>query len=227
MSVENVDTSSPDAEKRLDEVLNQEDRSSGSTSAVSVDDSRLASPLMTLKSIVLSMDWEISDPILTEFILELNRLKIVFKDDGIIIKCLQLLEAIGKYILQKKAQTHPDSIRLLQSIYRDLEILLLSKGVSETARRSIVADEITQFKKLKEKLNEPIKSSGDNSRKPEKPFGYIAAMTGSQHQRKALPEQESLPPHEAFLYAVEEMKKIIQAEFGAIRAELKLWRKEK
>ncbi|MDO9110001.1 MAG: hypothetical protein Q7U40_05045, partial [Desulfatirhabdiaceae bacterium] len=149
MSVENVDTGSPDADKRLDEVLNQEDRSSGLASSVSADDSRLASPLTTLKSIVLSMDWEISDPILTEFILELNRLKIVFKDDGIIVKCLQLLEAIGKYILQKKAQTHPDSIRLLQSIYRDLEILLLSKGVSETARRSIVADEIAQFKKLK------------------------------------------------------------------------------
>ena len=29
MSVENVDTGSPDADKRLDEVLNQEDRSSG------------------------------------------------------------------------------------------------------------------------------------------------------------------------------------------------------
>ncbi len=228
MSVENVDTGSPDADKRLDEVLNQEDRSSGLTSAVSADDSRLASPLTTLKSIVLSMDWEISDPILTEFILELNRLKIVFKDDGIIVKCLQLLEAIGKYILQKKAQTHPDSIRLLQSIYRDLEILLLSKGVSETARRSIVADEIAQFKKLKEKLNEPIKSSsGDNSRKAEKPFGYTAPMTAAPPQVKAVPEQESLPPHEAFLYAVEEIKKTIQAEFGAIRAELKLWRKEK
>ena len=95
--------------------------------------------------------------ILTEFIQELNRLKTVLKDDGIVVKCLQLLEAIGKYILQKKAQTHPDSIRLLQSIYRDLEILLLSKGISETARRNILADEIAQFKKLKEKLTGLVK----------------------------------------------------------------------
>ena len=34
MSVENVDTGSPEADKRLDEILNQEDRSSGVTSAV-------------------------------------------------------------------------------------------------------------------------------------------------------------------------------------------------
>jgi hypothetical protein len=229
MSVKTVDTGSPDAGKRLDEFLNQQDRSSsGLTSATPVDDSRQSSPLTTLKSIVLSMDWEISDPILTEFILELIRLKIVLKDDGIIVKCLQLLEAIGKYIQQKKAQTHPDSIRLLQSIYRDLEILLLSKGVSETTRRSIIADEIAQFKKLKEKLNEPIKSSsGDNSRKAEKPFVHSVPMTAAPQQDKVVPEHESLPPHEAFLNNLEEMIKTIQAGIGAIRAELKLWRKEK
>ena len=135
------------------------------------------------------MDWEISDAILTEFIQELNRLKTVLKDDGIVVKCLQLLEAIGKYILQKKAQTHPDSIRLLQSIYRDLEILLLSKGISETARRNILADEIAQFKKLKEKLTEPSKSSsGDFFRKAEKPLGYsvpVACRTAAASQVRA------------------------------------------
>jgi len=229
MSAENVDTGSPEADKRMDEILAPEERSSGPTSAVQIDDGRVASPLTTLKSIVLSMDWEISDAILTEFIQELGRLKTVLKDDGILLKCLQLLEAIGKYILQKKAQTHPDSIRLLQSIYRDLEILLLSKGVSETARRNILADEIAQFKRLKEKLTEPSKSSsGDYFKKAENPLDYSAPLTAeSQSQGRAASHQETMPPHEAFLYAVEEMKKTIQAEFGAIRAELKLWRKER
>ncbi len=121
---------------------------------------------------------------MTEFIQELHRLKTVLKDDGIVLKCLQLLEAIGKYILQKKAQTHPDSIRLLQSIYRDLEILLLSKGVSETARRNILADEIAQFKKLKEKLTEPVKSaSGDYFRNADKPFGYSVPVRQNRRRR--------------------------------------------
>lgn len=230
MSIENVDTGGPEADKRLDEVLIQDDRlSSGAASAVQADDSGEASPLTTLKSIVLSMDWEISDAILIEFIQELIRLKTVFQEDAILVKCLQLLEAIGKYILQKKAQTHPDSIRLLQSIYRDLEILLLSKGVSETARRNILADEIAQFKRLKEKLTESSKSaSGDYFRKPERPFGYSEPLaSGSQPQVRTGQESAPMPPHEAFLYAIEEMKKTIQAEFGAIRAELKLWRKER
>ena len=229
MSMEKVDTGSPEADIRQDDILNTEDSSSGVTSVVLVDDDRVASLLTKLKSIVLSMDWEISDAILTEFIQELSRLKIILKEDGIIVKCLQLLEAIGKYILQKKARTHPDSIRLLQSIFRDLEILLFSKGLSETARRSILSDEIAQFKRLKEKLTEPIKSSsGDNSPKGEKPFSHSVQVTAEPSpQVKVVPEPEPMPPHEAFLYAVEEMKKTIQAEFSAIRAELKLWRKEK
>ena len=224
MSAENVDTGSPEADKRLDEILNAED----TASPVTADDGCVVvSPLTPLKSIVLSMDWEISDAILTEFIRELNRLKTILKDDAIVTKCLQLLEAIGKYILQKKAQTHPDSFRLLQSIYRDLEILLLSEGVSETARRIILADEIKQFKRLKEKLTEPIKSSPvESARKAEKSFGYPASVSAEPPlQVKVMPE--SMLPHEAFRYAVEEMKKSIQAEFGAIRAELKLWRKER
>ncbi len=226
MSIDNVDTDSPDSDKRLDEVLNQEDKSFGPNVDEPVENTRVVSPLTTLKSIVLSMDWEINDAILTEFVQELIRLKIVFKEDGIVVRCLQLLEAIGKYILQKKAETHPDSIRLLQFIYRDLEILLLSKGVSESARRSILADEIAQFKKLKEKLAEPPKPSSENySRRDQKPYGFSSSATVDPVHANPMSEQETMPPHEAFLYAVEEMKKTIQAEFGAIRAELKLWRK--
>ena len=226
MSMDNVDTDSPDSDKRLDEVLNQEDKSFGPNVDEPVESTRVVSPLTTLKSIVLSMDWEINDAILTEFVQELIRLKIVFKEDGIVVRCLQLLEAIGKYILQKKAETHPDSIRLLQFIYRDLEILLLSKGVSESARRSILADEIAQFKKLKEKLAEPAKPASENySRRDPKPYGISPPATVDPSHANPMSEQETMPPHEAFLYAVEEMKKTIQAEFGAIRAELKLWRK--
>jgi Flp pilus assembly protein TadB len=36
-----------------------------------------------------------------------------------------------------------------------------------------------------------------------------------------------MPPHEAFAYALEEIKNLIQAEFRALRAEIKLWRESK
>jgi hypothetical protein len=36
---------------------------------------------------------------------------------------------------------------------------------------------------------------------------------------------QDLTPHEAFAYALEDIKKTINAEFSAIRTELRLWRK--
>ena len=170
------------------------------------------------------MDWEINDLILKELIQELNRLKAVFQQDGIVVKSLQLLEAIGKYIQQKKARTHPDSIRLLQSIYRDLEILLLSKGISETVRRNILVDEVAQFMKLKEKLALP----------PRPMAGYLAGeseiastfvdrpSSESALQGKIVSDKERMPSHEVVLYALKEIKKYIHTEFSTLRTELKL-----
>jgi hypothetical protein len=37
----------------------------------------------------------------------------------------------------------------------------------------------------------------------------------------------AMPAHEAFAYALEEIKQMIRAEFRALRAELKLWREQK
>ena len=210
-------------EEQLDDLLGQ-DSSTGLSSGDSEKESSSVSPLTSLKSIVLSMDWEINDSILKEFIQELNRLKAVFKQDGIVVKSLQLLEAIGKYILQKKALTHPDSIKLLQSIYRDLEILLLSKGISETVRRNILIDEVAQFMKLKEKLVAPSRPLA----------GYLSGKSGVGAGSKPAPtpdpvfhakivsDKEQNPSLEAVLSALEEIKKNIRTEFTALRSELKL-----
>ena len=210
-------------EEQLDDLLGQ-DSSTGLSSGDSKKENSSVSPLTSLKSIVLSMDWEINDSILKEFIQELNRLKADFKQDGIVVKSLQLLEAIGKYILQKKALTHPDSIKLLQSIYRDLEILLLSKGISETVRRNILIDEVAQFMKLKEKLVAPSRPvAGYLSKKSGVGAGPKPALSSDPAlHAKIVPDKEQNPSLEAVLSALEEIKKNIRTEFTALRSELKL-----
>jgi len=216
-------TGGSDIEKQLDDILGH-----GNPTGLSPGDSKMespsVSPLTSLKSIVLSMDWEINDPILKEFIQELNRLKAIFQQDGIVVKSLQLLEALGKYILQKKARTHPDSIRLLQSIYRDLEILLLSKGISEAVRRNILVDQVAQFMKLKKKLALPSRPmAGYLAGEPE--LAVISPDRPSSElvpQSKIVSDKERVPSLEAVLSAIEEIKNYIHAEFSKLRAELKL-----
>ncbi len=228
MHSERIVAGGSDIEKQLDDLLGQDNPTRFSPVDSTVE-SPSESPLTSLKSIVLSMDWEISDSILKEFIQELKRLKAVFQQDGIVVKSLQLLEAIGKYILQKKSRTHPESISLLKSIYRDLEILLLSKGISHTVRRNILIDEVAQFMKLKKKLAVPARPTA----------GYLAgesetATTSSDSpsseppfQGRIVSDGERTPSLEAVLYAIEDMKNCIQTEFGTLRADLKLSRESR
>ncbi|MBE9571889.1 MAG: hypothetical protein IMF11_14765, partial [Proteobacteria bacterium] len=47
---------------------------------------------------------------------------------------------------------------------------------------------------------------------------------GSAEEVVSQPDMNRMAPHEAFAYALEEIKQMIKAEFKALRAELKLWR---
>ena len=237
MHSKRVVTGDLDIEKQIDDLLSQDsptglspgdskmdsptelspsDPKMDSQTELSTGDSKMesstAQPLTSLQSIVLSMDWEINDPILKEFLQELTRLKVVFQQDGIVVKSLQLLESLGNYILKKKAKTHPDAIRLLQSIYRDLEILLLSKEISEAVRRNILVDEVAQFKKLKKKLALPFKpmigypaeESEIATTSPGRPSPEPAV------QPKIISDEERVPTLEAVLYALEEIIRFIR-----------------
>ncbi len=228
MHSKRVGTRGSEIEKQLDDLLGHDSPNVLSPGNSEMESSSV-SPLTSLKSIVLSMEWEINDPILKEFIQELNRLKAVFKQDKIVVKSLQLLEALGKYILQKKALTHPDSIKLLQSIYRDLEILLLSKGISETVRRNILVDEVAQFMKLKEKLAVPsrpvagyLAEKSEVGACPEPVPTSVRPSSEPALHANIVSDKERMPSLEAVLYALEEIKKNIRTEFTALRSELKL-----
>ncbi len=110
------------------------------------------SPLGELKSVVLSIDWEISDKIMSRFLEQVNLLKGEFKDDRIIQMFLQLLTSVGKYIKAKKEDSDPDVVKLLNSAYAGLEKVVLAKEISEDDKKKLIVSEINKFKKIREKL---------------------------------------------------------------------------
>jgi hypothetical protein len=55
----------------------------------------------------------------------------------------------------------------------------------------------------------------------------IPAQEASQAEQKAETGSAGISPHEAFAYALEEIKEMIRSEFRALRAEIKLWRESK
>jgi hypothetical protein len=197
------------------------------------------SALRYLKAIVLSIDWEISDETMKGLIDETDRLKDVYEDDRTLALLSQLLGSVGKYIKNNKAGSHPDSINLLNSIYASLEKVVLSKSMTEAARKKELFDQVKKFKQLKEKI--ALIKEGTAEKREVTPHGIPAPPAGERSKGSGL-QEESRPggeplqeiavradmsrmlPHEAFAFALEEIKEVIKVEFKALRAELKLWR---
>ena len=194
--------------------------------------------LRGLKAIILSIDWEITDEMMTRLIEQIDRLKKMYKDDKVLVLFLQLLDSVGRYIKANKASSHPDATKTLNSVYNRLEKVVLSKDMIESERKKILLAEINRFKRLKEDIalrkarlikEEKAKAQKETSAIVEEKERYAAIQEPGRPSDETSEESLSsdmsqIPPHEAFTYALEEIKHVIKAEFRALKAELKLWR---
>jgi hypothetical protein len=213
-------------------------KSGDSTESIEDKDDLDDSALRYLKAIVLSIDWEINDETMKGLIDETDRLKDVYEDDRTLVLLFQLLGSVGKYIKTNKAGAHPGSINLLNSIYSSLEKVMLSKSMTEAARKKELFGQLKKFKQLKEKIG--LSKEGTARKREVTSHGIPATLSGERSKGTGL-QEESRPggetvqevvqsdmsrmlPHEAFAFALEEIKEVIKVEFKALRAELKLWR---
>jgi hypothetical protein len=196
------------------------------------------SPLKDLKTIVLSIDWEINDEDMTRFIEQVETLKLVYEEDRVILLFLQILGSLGKYIKANKGNSHPNAIKVLNSAYTSLEKVLLQKDMTAAEKEKILLVEVQRFKELEEQV--ALKRAAAQGKKASKisqePEGNIkdkennmapegkSGPAGNKEEGVSRPDINHMAPHEAFAYALEEIKQMIKAEFKSLRAELKLWR---
>ena len=200
------------------------------------------SSLDNLKALVLSIDWEITDEVMTDFIKQIEIIKDGYGDDKILEIFLQLLGDLGKYIRFYKARSHPDAINSLKILYNNMEKMVMSTDMPEAERGKLLLTEVTRFKKLKERI---AKRNAENNSEKDRETEIIPAVEAkpeaeetennrvikdrikSQEKttEKILQQTafERMPSSEAFDHAVEEIKYVIKTEFKALRSELNLW----
>lgn len=111
-----------------------------------------ASPISRLKSLVLSIDWEITDDVLRQFNEELVDLKSIWAGETINLVYVQALEKISKYIYQKKAESHPSSIKLLLTFYYNLEKIVSSSDLREEEKKEILLEDVKRFENFKRQI---------------------------------------------------------------------------
>jgi hypothetical protein len=106
--------------------------------------------LQKLKSVILSIDWEITDTCLQDLMHETEQLLPVFENDRFTHALLRMLNALGRYIQKRKASAHPVAINRVMSVYSTLERLIADSALTEEQRRQLIANEIAAFKRLKQ-----------------------------------------------------------------------------
>jgi hypothetical protein len=213
-------------ENRLD-VLFEEGQIVPENQAGQIDFSE--SPLKMLKAILLAVDWEITEETLASLLRETKRLEEIYSKEKVPFTLLQILTSIGKYIRLNKGNAHPNTIKLINSVYLALEKTVATEGMTQQEKERLLLTEVAKFKKLKEDIAIRRETRGKERSddvvtprlaEPRSPPGEV--------EEKSLEGAVSeLAPHEAFAIAVEEIKDLIRAEFKALRAEIGLWRNSK
>jgi pilus assembly protein FimV len=135
------------------------------------------SPIARLKTIVLSIDWEITDEVLTQFNDELTDLQDIWADDPVKLVYVQALQKIGKYIFQQKSDSHPSAIKLLLTFYYNLEKIVLDAELSETEKKDVLRSDVKKFEQLKRQ----IEAETARSKKPAAGPASAATLSLSEH----------------------------------------------
>lgn len=196
-----------------------ESRTAGRTAAKPMaenadDDLAEDSPIRNLKALVFSIDWEITDETMVDFLAETSRLLQQYKNDKILTLFLKLHESIGKYIKAKKARAHPDAIKFVASVYKNFEKVLLTPGMKENQKKQLLAAEVNKFKDFKERV---LLREGAG----EPAVEIVSPRTQAPAARSAAAPPLTLESREAIDYIVEQIKKEIKAEFHTLRQIIK------
>lgn len=141
------------------------------------------SAIRELKSVVLSLEWEITDQVMQKLSEEIARLEKLSRDDKIVVAFLQLMDSLGQYIRKKRANAHPDSISLLHSVYDNLEKVYISEGLTDVIKKKMLIAEVNKYKQLKEQIKTSAKKR--------------AAGKASARTKKAEPEEKPVAARES------------------------------
>ena len=113
-----------------------------------------SSPLVRLKSIILSLDWEINDEILQELADEISSMESQWQGDKVAEVYLQGLNKLGAYIRLKGAYAHPNSIKLLLTFFYNFEKIISSQNITSEEITQLLTSDVRKFRILQYQINQ-------------------------------------------------------------------------
>jgi hypothetical protein len=205
------------------------------------------SAMSELKSLVMSIEWEITDDLMDRFLAIVETLKQTYRSDRILLMFLQLLGSLGLYVKTNKGKAHPNAFGLLTSVHTSFDNAVRQDKMPPAQKKKLLYVELNKYKELKE-IIENAKNKG--KRPPEAsrgtPVGTTARVEAvvppgeSKARAIAGPKEDSrtreAPPAAAedprapvtraeLRAALEDMRRYVDGECRRLREELRAVKK--
>jgi hypothetical protein len=210
-----------DLANRLDTLFDENDsvESPAQTKGQSKD------ALDELKSLVMSIEWEITDEVMERFLSQIDSLKTRFEEDRILVMFLQLLGSLGLYIKTNKGKAHPNAFKLLNSVYSSFEDATSPGKLSPSEMKKLLYVELNKYKELKEQIDSTRSPESEPPRMPETAAGQgRGPKADAKETRQMLKVGESAPggmlSQARFDEVVNALKISILKELSAIREDI-------
>ena len=177
--------------------------------------------MANLKSIIMSLEWEVTDDHLNDLMQELRRLQKAYIKNDQLQKLFRLLFHIGRYIRIHKSDTHPYIFKLLFRFYNS-SAKIASRKYSNHENTKIVNDEIKHYLSLKAYLKrENQKISKPSLRKVNTLEKGLLSSIDSLSKQKPYRSKDASKIHFRTLNNdLIELKKFIYLEIRKLREDL-------
>jgi hypothetical protein len=185
-----------------------------------------ADPLEELNSLVMSIEWEITDDLMGRFIAQVETLKKRYKDDRILVMFLQLLGSLGLYVKSNKGNAHPTAFSLLNSVYTSFASAAAPGKISSSEKKKLLYVELNKYKELKEQIGLSRDSSKEHPLEKATMRDAAASaqnkMTDPPHDDAKLldektADQQPVVTAPQFEAAIDSIKQLIRDEFKNLR----------
>ena len=113
--------------------------------------------LASLRNIIMSLEWEVTDKDLNDLMQELSRLQRAYKKDNQLQKLLKLLFYLGQYIRVLQSDTDPNIFKTLFQSFNVL-VKIASGKYSNHQKAKIVNNEIKHYLSLRSYLKRKNKN---------------------------------------------------------------------
>lgn len=179
-------------------------------------------PLDELKSLVMSIEWEITDEVMERFLTQVDSVKTRFETDRILVMFLQLLGSLGLYVKTNKGRAHPSAFKLLNSVYGSFEKASSPGSISPSEKKKLLYLELNKYKELKgqiESVREPESAAASRSAAGAEPRDRIPEK-GKGRNEADTTRPGAVVTQQYVDQVVENLKATLLKELTAIREDL-------